>query len=118
MIWRPWALQRTILKKEELFILQEGERGKEGLRGLVAPGTGLGMSLMVKVNDYYIPHSFRGGAYGFCSQPGGRSGIVAIYSKIGHVSVERIISGPGLVNIYGGLFLKTRQQNQSGWQKK
>jgi glucokinase len=42
------------LKKEELFVLHRGKRVKEGNLGLIAPGTGLGMALMIFHNNRYV----------------------------------------------------------------
>jgi glucokinase len=99
------------LKKEELFILQEGKRGKEGHRGLVAPGTGLGMSLMIKVHDGYIPLHSEGGHMDFAPNREEEAELWRyIHQAIGHVSVERIISGPGLVNIYRWLIAKNETE--------
>jgi glucokinase len=99
------------LKKEELFVLQQGVQGKKGHRGLIAPGTGLGMSLMVKVRDGYIPVPSEGGHMDFAPK---REQEVELWRylhrAIGHVSVERIISGPGLVNLYRWLISKNETE--------
>jgi glucokinase len=108
-----------MLKNKELLILQEGEPRKEGLRGVVAPGTGLGMSLMVKVKDYYIPIPSEGGHMDFAPN---REEEVELWRYIRksmeHVSVERIISGPGLVNIYEWLLSKNQAAKPLWLEKK
>jgi glucokinase len=104
-----------ILKNEELFVLQKGEPRKDGVRGMVAPGTGLGMSLMIKVKDYYISIPSEGGHVDF--SPNSEEEVELwghIRKSLGHVSAERIVSGPGLVTIYEWLIAKT-QAKQPSW---
>lgn len=90
-----------VLKKEELCVLQKGGEYKQGHRGVVAPGTGLGMSLIVKVKDDYISIPSEGGHTDFA--PNSEQEVELwryIRKSRGHVSVERIVSGPGLVDIH------------------
>lgn len=90
-----------ILKKEELCVLQKGEKDKQGHRGMVAPGTGLGMSLIVKAKDDYISIPSEGGHMDFA--PNSEQEVELwryIRKSKGHVSVERIVSGRGLVVIH------------------
>ena len=106
-----------VLKDEDIFVLQKGNPGKDGVCGVVAPGTGLGMSLMVKTKDNYIPISSEGGHTDFAPN---REEEVELWRYLhefrGHVSVERIVSGPGLVNIYRWLISRNREEEPS-WLK-
>jgi glucokinase len=108
-----------ILKNEELLVLQRGEPRKNGVRGVVAPGTGLGMSLMVKAKDYYISLPSEGGHMDFA--PNSEEEVELwryIRKSMEHVSIERIVSGPGLVNIYRWLIEKNQAQEPSWLVKK
>jgi glucokinase len=104
-----------VLKNEELFVLQEGEPHKNGVRGVVAPGTGLGISLMVKVRDEYVALPSEGGHADFAPN---REEDVELWryirKSVGHVSAERIVSGPGLINIYRWIIAKN-QAPQPSW---
>jgi len=96
-----------VLKNEELFVLQKGEPHKDGVRGVVAPGTGLGISLMVKVKDEYVALPSEGGHADFA--PNRKEDVELwryIRKSMGHVSAERIVSGPGLINIYRWIIAK------------
>jgi glucokinase len=73
--------------------------------GIVGPGTGLGVSALVAGRD---------GAYVVLAAEGGHVTIAAcddreaavlgyLRGKLGHVSAERVVSGPGLVNLYDAL---------------
>jgi glucokinase len=104
-----------VLKNEELLVLQEGEPHKDGVRGMVAPGTGLGISLMVKVKDEYVALPSEGGHMDFA--PGCEEELELwqyIRKSMGHVSAERIVSGPGLITIYRWLISKNQEQ-QPPW---
>jgi glucokinase len=96
-----------VLKKEELFVLQKGEPHKDGVRGVVAPGTGLGMSLMVKIKDTYLTLSSEGGHMDFAPNCEEEAELWSyVHKALGHVSLERILSGQGLVNVYRWLIAK------------
>lgn len=107
-----------VLKNDEIFVLQKGIRRKDGVLGVIAPGTGLGMSLIVKMNDDDIPLPSEGGHMDFAPK---RKEEVELWrylhESMGHVSVERIVSGPGLVNIYKWLISRNREEEPS-WLKK
>ncbi len=96
-----------VFKKEELFVFQEGLLDEEGHRGVIAPGTGLGMSMMVKAGKDYVLLPSEGGHADFA--PNSEEEVELwrfVGNMTGHVSWERIVSGPGLVNIYGWLLEK------------
>ncbi len=70
-------------------------------RALLAPGTGLGVSLMVGEKDNLRVLPSEGGHVDFA--PSSEDDVDlwrSLRSRFGHVSVERILSGPGLLNIY------------------
>lgn len=104
-----------VLKNDEIFVLQKGIRRKDGVFGVIAPGTGLGMSLIVKVKDDDIPLPSEGGHMDFA--PNQKEEVELwqyLHESMGHVSVERIVSGPGLVNIYRWLISKSGKE-QALW---
>lgn len=66
----------------------------------LGPGTGLGVAVYVPAQGGLV----LGGEGGHASLPGGSERedavISALRGKFGHVSIERVLSGPGLVNLY------------------
>ncbi|MDT7541462.1 MAG: glucokinase [Acidobacteriota bacterium] len=90
------------LPTESLFALNEGEGKAGGHRALVAAGTGLGMAGIFWDGARYHPMPSEGGHAEFA--PRGRTQLALLEylrRKFGeHVSIERALSGKGLVNIY------------------
>ncbi|MFW6333084.1 MAG: glucokinase [Thermodesulfobacteriota bacterium] len=90
-----------LLTEEETQELNAGEPRKKGSLGLIAPGTGLGMSLLVWCGEGYMPLASEGGHVDFSpNDPEDVSLWAYLREKFGHVSPERIVSGMGLINIY------------------
>jgi glucokinase len=104
-----------LLTGRELFSLNRGKKTKGGSIGLIAPGTGLGMALMVWRDGNYIPMPSEGGHSDFAPQ---NETEVALWHylhvRLGHVSVERVLSGPGLFIIYCWLKF-TGQGSEPTW---
>lgn len=69
--------------------------------GLIGPGTGLGISGLVPHAGGWIPLASEGGHVTYGPTTPREAEIVAVIRKqYGHVSAERLVSGPGLVNLY------------------
>lgn len=67
---------------------------------VIGPGTGLGVAGLLKVGDHYHPMPTEGGHVSFAPRDDVEAGVLAILRKhYGHVSNERLLSGPGLVNL-------------------
>ena len=93
-----------LLTGGELFSLNRGKGTKDGVMGLVAPGTGLGQALMVWVDGRGVAMATEGGHADFA--PGNEREWDLrqyLHKRYGHVSIERVVSGPGLYRIYGWL---------------
>jgi len=70
----------------------------------LSPGTGLGQALLVYKDGVYVPLSSEGGHVSFSPTTEREIELWRyLRKKHGHVSVERVLSGPGLVNIYSWL---------------
>jgi glucokinase len=98
------ALAVPLLGSRELFSLNKAKIRKGNNLAIVAPGTGLGQALLVFRDGRYIPVSSEGGHADF--SPNTETEVELwryLHKRFGHVSVERILSGPGLVNIYSWL---------------
>jgi glucokinase len=98
------ALAVPVLEPSEVRELNAGAPEVEGAIGLVAPGTGLGMALMVVVSGRYYPIPSEGGHVEFAPTSDLQMELLRyLLSRMPHVSVERLASGPGLFTIYSWL---------------
>src|SRR5262249_41642262 len=83
---------------------QEGEAsaGAEGQnRALIAAGTGLGMAFLPWLDGAWRPVASEGGHSDFAPQSEVEVGLLrALRAEHGHVSVERLVPGPGLPALY------------------
>jgi glucokinase len=72
-----------------------------GTKGVVAAGTGLGEAAIVWTGAHYAPLPSEGGHCSFAPNGELQTELLQwLANKFGHVSVERVLSGQGLVNIY------------------
>ena len=98
------AMALPVLAKPELFPLNRAQVRKGETLALLAPGTGLGQALLVYHNGRYIPVPSEGGHADFApNSPEEIELWQYLQERFGHVSIERVLSGPGLANIYGWL---------------
>lgn len=90
----------TLADKDQLT-LQKGDYKPNGPRALIGAGTGLGMGLMFHNGQYYEVFPTEGGHVDFAPTTDAQIALLNyLKSKLHRVSVERIVSGMGLVNIY------------------
>ena len=93
-----------LMRPKELVPLNRVRAGKGRNLALLAPGTGLGQALLVYRDGLMIPVSSEGGHVDFAPTDDAEVALWRyMQKKFGHVSVERLVSGPGLVNIYSWL---------------
>lgn len=72
--------------------------------GLLGAGTGLGISGLVPCGDHYVPLSGEGGHITMPACTVREAEIIAVLGEhYGHVSAERILSGPGLVALHDAI---------------
>ncbi|MBW1739653.1 MAG: glucokinase [Deltaproteobacteria bacterium] len=104
-----------LLTKRELFSLNQVRAAKGAAKGIIAPGTGLGMALLIWRDGQYVPVASEGSHADFA--PKNKMEIQLwqyLHQRVGHVSVERVLSGPGLFIIY--CWLKyTGQETEPTW---
>ncbi len=94
-----------LLHSRELFALNKARPRKGENIALVAPGTGLGTSALICHGGEYVPIASEGGHVDFA--PADETQVLLwrhMYRRYRHVSIERIVSGMGLLNIFS--FLK------------
>jgi glucokinase len=89
------------LPPSKLVSLTPGLRPGPGNGALIAAGTGLGMSLMVKDGDRFLPQASEGGHQAFSPRNELEIDLLRfMLRRHDRVSVERIVAGPGLAEIY------------------
>ncbi|MBS0615228.1 MAG: glucokinase [Verrucomicrobia bacterium] len=88
------------LKSEELVTLNDGQPRK-GHRAILAAGTGLGIAGIFWDGKEHHPFPSEGGHVDFAPRDETEK-LLWLYlkKKYGHVSYERVISGPGLEHLY------------------
>src|SRR5437867_9114301 len=92
------------LRSDEVVVLQEGIPGAAGNQALIAAGTGLGEAALYWNGRRHRVFATEGGHAGFA--PADETQIELLRYLVGRfepVSWERVLSGPGLVNIYSCL---------------
>lgn len=99
-----------------LLALQPGSPPPEHRAlALVAAGTGLGVAMMSWDGERYQVAPSEGGHADFAPQDELEDALlVSLRAEFGHVSCERVLSGPGLTNIYRFL-RKYRQAPEPTW---
>ena len=94
------------LKDEDLQVLNRGNKDTNGHVAIIGAGTGLGQGLAIygQAHKRYRVLPSEGGHCDFAPNNEGEIGLLRyLMQKYEHVSVERVISGPGLFNIYNYL---------------
>jgi glucokinase len=91
----------NMLKKEELYLLNEGDPNAKGNRAMVSPGTGLGEAGIFFDGKKHTPFACEGGHVDFAPTNEIEDELLKyLRKKFNHISYERILSGPGLYNLY------------------
>lgn len=91
----------TDLQPSDLLTLQPGKEQLHGVRLVVGAGTGLGMAWMTWQDEHYSVHPSEAGHIDFAPSDAIEYELLCYLQKLhGHVSYERIVSGPGLVAIF------------------
>ncbi|MBW2158077.1 MAG: glucokinase [Deltaproteobacteria bacterium] len=98
------AMAIPLLSKDELYPLNQAASIKEQNFALIAPGTGLGQAMLIYQNNRYLPVPSEGGHADFAPNNEAEMKLWRyLHQHYGHVSIERVVSGSGLVNIYNWL---------------
>jgi len=97
------------LNDSQLLTLNPGDQVRGGHRALIAAGTGLGMAGIFYHEGHYYPMPSEGGHSDFTPHTVTEIELFGyLAEKFGpHVSCERVLSGPGLFNVYS--FLRDRK---------
>ncbi len=88
------------LQPADLLTLQAGAAQARGVRVAVGAGTGLGVAWLTWQNGGHVVHPSEGGHMDFAPTDAIQYELLYhLQQRHGHVSYERIVSGPGLVAI-------------------
>ena len=90
------------LEEDEFFTLNEGKMRQTGNKALIAAGTGLGQAILFDDGQHFRPLASEGGHADFAPRDELEIELLRYLMPRfgGHVSYERILSGPGLFNVY------------------
>jgi glucokinase len=94
-----WGL--NCLSSDALATLQSGVPQPGGTRVALGAGTGFGVSLCPWHGQHFRPLASEGGHVGFAPvNPHQDRLLLFLRQRYGRASVERILSGPGLIDLY------------------
>jgi glucokinase len=101
----------------EFLTLSAGKVHPQATKALIAAGTGLGEAILYWDGDGYRPLASEGGHADFAPRSALEIELLAyLIARFEHVSYERVISGPGILNIYN--FLKdSGRHREPGWMR-
>lgn len=103
----------TALGSEDLFELQAGQPQAEGNLLVIGAGTGLGVAQLLCLDGQYQVMATEGGHAGFSPASELETELCKyLINQFGYSSLELVLSGPGLVNIYR--FLAQYRSAESG----
>lgn len=88
------------LAPDDLSTVYDAPRDRSAPIGILGAGTGLGVAVVVPRGQEWIVVSSEGGHADFAPNDEVQDGLLRhLRIRYGHVSWERVLSGPGLVNI-------------------
>lgn len=95
-----WGLNG--LREEDCAVLQAGAANPDAPRAALGAGTGLGVSLCVRQGNLHEPLDSEGGHIGFAPASEEQDRLLVFLRREhgGRVSLERLLSGPGLISLY------------------
>lgn len=90
-----------VLTPDELVTLQAGRPDPAGNAALIAPGTGLGETILHRVGGELVPVAGEPGHADFAARTDAEIDLLrALTARTGRASLEDVLCGPGLVNIH------------------
>ncbi|MCL5965974.1 MAG: glucokinase [Deltaproteobacteria bacterium] len=95
------AFSIPFLSRRDVAVVQPGRREPRATIAVVAAGTGLGQAFLVRAGDRLLPVATEGGHVDFAPRNEREFRLLGyLQSRYGHVSAERVVSGPGLHAVY------------------
>jgi glucokinase len=91
----------TVLRENEVHVLQEGEALRGGNIALIAAGTGLGQALIHNIDGRFVPSASEAGHADFAARTEREIPLLrALTARYGRADVEHVISGRGFLNLH------------------
>lgn len=92
------------LGPDDFAVLNAGHASPDGNAAIISPGTGLGQAGYHGSGGDLHPFASEGGHADFAARSELEIALFEwLHARYGHVSYERVLSGPGLVNLYAFL---------------
>jgi glucokinase len=90
------------LTADQIYTLSEGDPSQIGNRALIAAGTGLGEGLLIWNGRTHTPYPSEGGHADYAPRNEDEIDLLRFLKQKynGRISQERVVTGPGLTNIY------------------
>ena len=89
-----------VLAADEVATLQVGRPDPDGNAALIAPGTGLGATILHRVDGRIVPVAAEPGHTDFAARTDAEIDLLrALTHRFGRASLEHVLCGPGLLNI-------------------
>lgn len=109
------ALGLPLVAPEDIVVINAGRPDATGNQAVIAAGTGLGEAGLFWNGHDHVPFPSEGGHADFAPRTNLEIELLEyLLARFEHVSVERVLSGPGLVNIY--TFLReTGRGDEPAW---
>lgn len=98
------ALASLRLRNDDLDTVRAGMVDASAPRVHVIPGTGLGVSAILKTGAHWVPVAGEGGHIGLApTTPEQFAALGVIARDLGRVTAEDVLSGPGMLRLYRAL---------------
>jgi len=92
------------LSRRDLVKIGGGRAANDTPRLVIGPGTGLGIAALVPAAGGNVPVSGEGGHATLAAANERETAVLGVLRRrFGHVSAERAVSGPGLVNLFSAI---------------
>lgn len=101
----------AMIKDSEILTVQEGKEKVAGNAVVIAPGTGLGEAGIFWDGNNFMPFATEGGHADFAVRNDLEFKLYLFLQKqFGHVSWERVLSGPGIIQMYQFLVQELKRE--------
>lgn len=108
------AYATLYLDKSDMSCLQAGTAQANAPRAVIGPGTGLGVAGLLRSGDHWLPVCGEGGHITYAPTSDRELEVRGIIEPANnHVSLEKFVSGPGLVNVHRALSQLNGEQYES-----
>ena len=104
------SMSVTVLDKKSMVKIGGEKADLEAPMAIYGAGTGLGVGHLIHVGNKWIPLPGEGGHVDLAPANINEDMILmSLRGRIGHVSAERVLSGPGLVNLYEAIAMRNER---------